>query len=148
MFQWTINRKDQKGAEWTLSGHSFPDTATFEVAAGKAGHAGHRRAGAGRAHGDAQAERKSASALSFVGHQKESIQMLRGNERPAGPKLTLANAAGSLVRHRHVRVWVRRRLLALMAGAKKCAASVDRNRENRQPLTRCRASPLTLEPKK
>jgi hypothetical protein len=29
---------------------------------------------------------------------------------------------------------MRRRLLALMAGAKKCEASVDRHRENRQPI--------------
>ena len=35
IFRWTINRKDEKGVPWTLSGYSFPDTAAFEVAADK-----------------------------------------------------------------------------------------------------------------
>jgi hypothetical protein len=97
MVQWTINRKDQTGAEWTLSGRTFPATATFEVAASRPATLDIGEPVQAVLTADAQADREIRFGLSFVGHQKESIQMLRGNERPAGPKLMLANAAGAPV---------------------------------------------------
>jgi hypothetical protein len=96
MFRWTINRKDQNGAAWTLSGHNFPKTATFEVAADKPAALDIGEPVKAVLKANEQANRQVTFSLSFVGHQQESIEMLRGNQRPAGPKLTLANADGSL----------------------------------------------------
>ena len=95
--QWTINRKDEKGAAWTLTGSSFPGAASFDVAADKTAalEIGEPvQAVLGAREG---ANRQITFDLRFEGRQKESIQMLRGGERPAGPKLILANAGGKLV---------------------------------------------------
>jgi hypothetical protein len=96
MFHWTINRKDEKGAAWTLSGHNFPDTANFEVTAGNAATLDIGEPVQAMLKANEQTNRQVTFSLNFVGHQKESIEMLRGDQRPAGPKLTLANANGSL----------------------------------------------------
>jgi hypothetical protein len=96
MVRWTINRKDDKGAAWTLSGYSFPDTANFEVAAGKTAVLDIGEPVQAVLKANEQTNRQITFSLNFVGHQKESIQMLRGNQRPAGPKLTLVNADGSV----------------------------------------------------
>jgi hypothetical protein len=97
MVQWILNRKDEKGAAWTLRGYSFPSTASFDVAGGKttALEIGEPvQAVIGAAEG---ANRQITFSLRFEGRQKESIQMLRGGVRPAGPKLVLANAGGTVV---------------------------------------------------
>ena len=96
MFRWTINRKDDKGADWTLSGYSFPKTATFEVAAGKPATLDIGEPVKAVLKASEQTDRQITYSLSFVGHQQESIEMLRENQRPAGPKLTVANADGSV----------------------------------------------------
>jgi len=96
MVHWTINRKDEKGAAWTLSGHNFPDTASFEVTAGNAATLDIGEPVRTMLKATAQTNRQVTFSLNFVGHQKESIEMLRGGQRPAGPKLTLANANGSV----------------------------------------------------
>jgi hypothetical protein len=96
MVHWTINRKDEKGAAWTLSGHNFPDTTNFEVTAGNAATLDIGEPVQAMLKANEQTNRQVTFSLNFVGHQKESIEMLRGGQRPAGPKLTLANANGSL----------------------------------------------------
>jgi hypothetical protein len=96
ILEWTINRKDDKGAPWTLTGQNFPDSATFEVAAGKTATLDIGEPVKAVLEANEQANREIRFDLSFVGHQKESIQMLRNNERPRGPKLMLANVDGSL----------------------------------------------------
>ena len=97
MFGWTINRKDEKGAAWTLSGHNFPDTANFEVASGNSAALDIGEPVKAVLKPNEQPNRDLTFSLSFLGHQQEAIQMLRGNERPSGPKLTLANANGTVV---------------------------------------------------
>jgi hypothetical protein len=97
MVSWLINRKDDKGVSWSLQGHDFPDSAGFEVAAGRT---------AELQIGEPFQARLSASTntvdgqvtfdLSFVGSQKEGVQLLREGQRPSGPKLTLLNADGSV----------------------------------------------------
>jgi hypothetical protein len=96
IFHWTINRKDAKGAAWTLSGYSFPKTAGFEVAADKPAvlEIGEPVQAVLAATGNTN--RQVAFSLRFEGRQKESIEMLRDGQRPGGPKLMLANAAGTL----------------------------------------------------
>jgi hypothetical protein len=96
MVSWDINRKDDKGAPWTLSGYSFPKTATFEVAADKPATLAIGEPVQAQLTAQEGAGRQLTFDLKFVGQQKESIQMLRNNERPRGPKLMLADAAGSL----------------------------------------------------
>jgi hypothetical protein len=94
--EWTINRKDEKGAVWSLMGYSFPKTSGFEVAADKTNalKIGEPvQAVLGATDG---ANHQVEFSLQFLGQQKESIQMLRGGERPAGPKLLLAKTDGTL----------------------------------------------------
>ena len=134
MFHWTINRKDEKGAAWTMSGYSFPKTASFEVAAGKPAVLEIGEPVQAVLKADENPDREITFSLRFEGRQKESIEMLRGGAAPARSKIIAGQRRRDGVLHQHVRVWVRRRLFALMAGAKKCSASVDRSRENRQPL--------------
>jgi hypothetical protein len=96
MVHWVINRKDEKGVLWTLSGYNFPDTASFEVTAGNPAALDIGEPVQAMLKADEQTNRLIRFDLSFVGHQKESIEMLRDNQRPRGPKLALANADGSL----------------------------------------------------
>ena len=134
MFHWTINRKDEKGAAWTLPAIIFPKPPASRSPPARPPRwkSASRCKPCSRRRGDAN--RQIEFSLSFEGRQKESIEMLRDGQRPRGPKLMLANADGTVVLHQHVRVWVRRRLFALMAGAKKCAASVGWQRQNIQPV--------------
>lgn len=96
MFHWTINRKGKNGAAWTLSGYNFPDTASFAVAAGTAATLDIGEPVKAVLKANPRTNRQITFSLNFVGHQKEAIEMLRGGQRPAGPKLTLANADGSV----------------------------------------------------
>ena len=93
---WTINRKDEKGAAWTLSGYSFPKTANFEVAADKAAALEIGEPVQATLKAKDGANRLISFDLQFQGKQKESIELLCGDQRPKGPKLTLANAAGTV----------------------------------------------------
>jgi hypothetical protein len=96
IFHWTIDRKDNRGQPWTLAGHAFPDTATFEVAAGTTATLDIGEPVRALLSYTNHPDREVVFNLQFQGHQKESIEMLRGGERPAGPKLTLANTNGSV----------------------------------------------------
>lgn len=96
MVRWTINRKDEKGTAWTLAGYNFPKTATFEVAAEKPVTLEIGEPVQAVLKADEGAARQLTFNLNFVGKQKESIEMLRDNQRPRGPKLMLANAAGTV----------------------------------------------------
>jgi hypothetical protein len=96
IFHWTISRKDEKGAAWTLSGYNFPKTAGFEVAADKTAGLEIGEPVQAVLKATENTNRQVAFNLSFVGRQKESIEMLRDGQRPRGPKLMLANADGTL----------------------------------------------------
>jgi hypothetical protein len=96
IFRWTINRKDEKGAAWTLSGYDFPKTNGFTVAADKTALLEIGEPVQAELKAVENANRQITFNLSFKGRQKESIEMLRDGQRPRGPKLMLANADGSL----------------------------------------------------
>jgi hypothetical protein len=91
--EWTLNRKDSKGAEWDLTG-SFGQTFAFEVVEGKTANLE-----------IAEPIRMSLTAtdntngcdfsLSFIGRAGESIQVMKGGARPPGPKLVLASSDGT-----------------------------------------------------
>lgn len=91
--EWTIERKDSKGAQWNLSG-SFGEDLAFEVAEGKT--ATLEMAEPIRVEMTARDMTNQISFnLSFVGRAGESIQIMKGSERPPGPKLLLAGLDGS-----------------------------------------------------
>ncbi len=95
--QWTINRKDSKGASWQLMGYGFDakKEATLEVAGAQPvsfeiGEPIHLRF-------DATNISKSSYTfnLGFYGKYDETIQILKGGQRPTGPKLALVSADGA-----------------------------------------------------
>ena len=96
IFHWTINRQDEKGVAWTLSGYDFPKTAGFEVAADKTAVLDIGEPVQAELKATENTNRLDTFSLSFVGRQKESIEMLRDGQRPRGPKLMMANAAGTV----------------------------------------------------
>jgi len=96
IFHWTISRKDEKNATWTLSGYDFPTTARFVVAADKTAALEIGEPVQAVLKATEGAKRQIDFSLQFEGRQKESIEMLRDGQRPRGPKLMLASANGSL----------------------------------------------------
>jgi hypothetical protein len=93
---WKINRQDEKGAAWTLSGYDFPKTASFEVAADKTAALEIGEPVQAVLKAKERAKREIDFSLQFEGRQKESIEMLREGQRPRGPKLMLAGAGGTV----------------------------------------------------
>lgn len=95
MVRWEVRRKDDKGAMWSLAGYNFPSSSEFEVAANQP-----LTLGIGEpVKAELTMERRGQPIvfnLKFVGKMGESIEILRENQRPRGPKLMLANADGSL----------------------------------------------------
>ncbi|MGD1084187.1 MAG: hypothetical protein ABSA47_05455 [Verrucomicrobiota bacterium] len=94
--QWIINRKDDKGASWTMRGYNFPDTFAFDVSAGKT-----NALEIGEPAQALIAVREIPGAmdifsLHFEGRQKEAIEILRQGQRPPGPKLTIAGPDGAV----------------------------------------------------
>ena len=94
MVRWEIQRKDDKGVPWTLSGYNFPQTSDFEVAADKPFTLDIGEPV--KAELSTEEGKQIAFNLKFVGKQNEAIEMMRDNQRPRGPKLMLASADGSL----------------------------------------------------
>jgi|ERR1019366_218486 hypothetical protein len=94
MVRWEIQRKDDKGVPWTLSGYNFPKSSDFEVAADKPVTLDIGEPV--KAELSTEEGKQIAFNLKFVGKQNEAIEMMRDNQRPRGPKLMLASADGSL----------------------------------------------------
>jgi hypothetical protein len=97
IFRWTIDRKDEKGVPWTLSGYNFPKNAGFDVAADKTALLRIGEPVQVVLKATEGVNRQISFSLQFEGRQNESIEMLRAGQRPPGPKLVLNNAGGNLV---------------------------------------------------
>jgi len=101
--QWKISRKDDKGAAWELMAYNFPESARFEVAAAKAAtlEIGEpmravMEAGEPPVRPGAKATSQALQfSLRFEGRYGETLQIMKGNQRPAGPRLTLASPDGT-----------------------------------------------------
>ena len=101
--EWKINRKDDKGAAWELSAYNFNDSARFEVTAAKA--VSLKVGEPMRAVMEAQEPRSRpglrdltkqvAFSLRFQGQYGETLQIMKGNQRPRGPRLTLTSLDGT-----------------------------------------------------
>jgi hypothetical protein len=97
--RWTIDRSDNQRADWQLSGSGSSDFGSFEVAAGQpvildvgepvlaALTATENKGGA-------------AFSLQLKGRLGESVNVLKGGQRPRAPQLNLAST-GSAFRATH-----------------------------------------------
>jgi hypothetical protein len=91
---WTINRKDEKGGSWTLSGRSFTKAGDFTVTAEateelKIGEPVRALLQANESKGGA------AFSLRLLGQLGESVEIMRGSDRPRAPRLQVASLQGT-----------------------------------------------------
>jgi hypothetical protein len=91
---WTLNRKDSKGSEWQLMGYNFNEKGIFEIVADKPASLDIGEPIRANLHAT-QMTNEIAFNLEFRGPSGESVQIEKGNQRPAGPKLTLASLDGT-----------------------------------------------------
>jgi len=100
---WTIDRKDDKGADWKLNAYNFNDSARFEVAAAKPVSLEIGEPIRAAIHFDESATRPGSSSsakqlnfsLRFEGRYGETLQITKGGQTPRGPRLTLASLDGT-----------------------------------------------------
>lgn len=95
IYDWKIARKDNSGAAWTMEGYRLPESASFEVAVGKVATLEIGEPVRTLFEATDLTNRGVAFTLRFQGRLGESIEMLRGGERPRGPLLTLTNLEGT-----------------------------------------------------
>jgi hypothetical protein len=93
--QWSINRKDEKGALWMLMGRDFPSAARFEVAGAKPAVVDIGEPVQAVLKVDEYSGRQVHFGLKFVGKQSERVTIHRTKEQPTKPKLTIVNADGT-----------------------------------------------------
>jgi hypothetical protein len=101
--EWKIERKDEKGAAWVLSAYNFNDSARFDVAAakpvsleiGEPMRAVMEAQEASSRLGSRAATKELMFSLRFQGHYGETLEIMKGNQRPRGPRLTLTSLDGT-----------------------------------------------------
>jgi len=94
VYTWAIDRKDAKGAAWKLSGYTYSEAAEFEVVAGQATalEVGEPVSAALQA---AEAGKGQVNfSLRLQGRFGESVEIMRGSERPRAPQLILTARDG------------------------------------------------------
>jgi hypothetical protein len=96
IYGWSIERKDTKGAKWDLSGSGFGESSAFEVAEAKPATLEVGEPVRAVFQISEQPNNPVYFRLAFRGHYDEQIQILKGGQRPAGPKLFVATLDGSL----------------------------------------------------
>lgn len=91
---WTISRKDKSGASWELMAYRTKESCKFEVTSGSVA-----KALVGepvRMEMEAKESTNTVNfSLSFLAPSGESIQLMKGEQRPPGPKLIIASLDGS-----------------------------------------------------
>ncbi len=140
--QWEINRKDDKGAAWQLSAYNFNDSARFTVDAAKPAslevgepmRAVMEAQLPGSRPGSSTTSKDITFSLRFLGHYGETLQIMKGNERPARAEADAHQPRRGLPAHQYLPVWVRWRLFALMARAQNGPTSHHCHRRLCQPL--------------
>jgi hypothetical protein len=93
--RWTVDRKDDQGAAWTLSGYGFNDSADFEVTTAKPVSLDLGEPVRAVLTAQETTNNWMTFSLRLQGRLGESIEMLRDRDRPRGPRLTLVNVDGS-----------------------------------------------------
>jgi hypothetical protein len=100
---WTIDRKDDKGAAWQLMAYGANDSSRFEVAAAKPAslEIGEPMRAVMEVQeptarpGAREATKQLSFSLQFKGRYGETLQIMKGNQRPRGPRLTLTSLDGT-----------------------------------------------------
>lgn len=95
VYGWNIDRKDDRGQKWQLTGYSVPETATFEVSGNSPTTLGIGQPVRAVWQASDSSQNQVTFSLRFKGRLGESIQFTRGGQTPRGPRLTLTNADGS-----------------------------------------------------
>jgi len=92
--QYLVNRKDERGASWQLTGAGFDSSANFEVAAGKpaALEVGEPVRAVMQS---SESGSEVSFSLRFQGAHNESVAITRNSEQPRPPRLTLTSLDGS-----------------------------------------------------
>jgi hypothetical protein len=91
---WNIQRKDEKGAAWKLSGSDFDESASFEVTAAKT--ASPEVGEPVRPVLTAQENKNGATfSLQLQGRLGKSVEIEKDNQRPRPPRLVLASRGSS-----------------------------------------------------
>jgi hypothetical protein len=101
--QWTIDRKDDRGAAWQLMGYNFNASARFEVEAakplslevGEPMKAVMETQEPSSRPGSTAMSKQIDFSLRFQGRYGETLQIMKGNQRPTGPRLTLTSLDGT-----------------------------------------------------
>jgi hypothetical protein len=96
IYSWRIERKDNKGAKWELSGSGFGESSTFDSAEAKPAALEVGEPVRAVFQITDQTNSPVYFRLAFRGHYDEQIQLLKGGQRPAGPKLFVTTLDGSL----------------------------------------------------
>jgi hypothetical protein len=100
---WKISRKDDRGAIWELSAYNFGDAARFQVAADKPAslEVGEPMRAVMQIEepsdrpGPREPSNQRTFSLRFEGRYGETLQILKGGQRPKGPRLTLTSLDGT-----------------------------------------------------
>lgn len=92
---WAIKRKDSKGASWEMTGYREKEACKFEVAAGETSKAVVGEPVRMELSTRDMGTNVVSFNLAFSGVSGDSIQLMKGEQRPPGPKLILASADGT-----------------------------------------------------
>ena len=94
LHSWAINRKDARGESWQMTGSSFGDAGNFVVAADKPAVL---TVGEPVRMAMVASESKSevGFSLRFQGRYNETVDIMKGTQRPRAPQLTLTSLDGA-----------------------------------------------------
>jgi hypothetical protein len=93
--EWTINRKDGRGGNWQISGYGGEEPCSFEAHAAKTANLEIGEPFRMVLKAQDLPNQSVSFSLNFQGRAKETLQVMKDNQRPAGPRLSLASLDGS-----------------------------------------------------
>jgi hypothetical protein len=134
VYDWAVERRDDKGTRWKLLGSSPAKSSVFEIAEDKE---------AVLAIGEpvvatleaSQREGTYSFRHALKGRNGEIIELTHNGAQPQAPKVRIKSADGKYDRtYIQLRVWVRRHLFALVARAQEHSETVHRNRRGRRTI--------------
>ncbi|HYG33385.1 MAG TPA: hypothetical protein VEC99_01295 [Clostridia bacterium] len=91
---WKVERKDEKGTTWTMSGYGFGETGNLNILSNQPARLDIGEPVLGMLESSETANQTTFN-LRFQGRLNESVQFLVGNDMPRGPRLVLSNLDGS-----------------------------------------------------
>ncbi|MCX6903385.1 MAG: hypothetical protein NTW03_07890, partial [Verrucomicrobia bacterium] len=91
---WSINRKDDKGVAWSLRGYNFSESSSCQVATDQPATLEFGEPVQAALQAAEGVNTELAFSLHLRGQFGESIEMLRGGQRPRGPQLAVTSPDG------------------------------------------------------